>query len=244
MIQKDTLWSRLGSWINPFYQDDGTPELARSSASSIPTASNGNGRLGTKVSGLLPRRGQDQTVQQLRHGYDKVLDLVESIQNHLDQQNKRSDRVVELLADLGQGMKEMPAAASRHTDTLKGLVNQIELANRHAQAMVSALGDWPNAAMAQRDALNAIALHLGSSSDTNTKLAEQLQAHNRTANMLAESSREQVATLKAMQESSHVCNNHLAHLIHTQTRRFTMLFVITLVLTLSAVAAVGVNLLF
>ena len=83
MTRKDSLWSRMGHWMDSFRRDATLPELAmRSRVTPISAVDPGPANVESAEdkgsNRLMPWRKRDQILQQLQSGYDRILGLVES----------------------------------------------------------------------------------------------------------------------------------------------------------------------
>ncbi len=240
--QKDPLWTRIGHWMNPFQRDDTLPELARmpvnGAAGKQPSAAQ-EPAAGPAVEiprRVMPWRRREEVIDRLQQGYDTVLELVESIQGHLSRQNQRNDQVTELLAEMTNGLREVPQAARQQAESVGQLASQMAISNRHSQTIISTLDDLPRSAAAQRQALDSIATQLGSSSCATEKLTERLDSIGGLVERLGDALQEQVRTLKAVQLATRHQESQIISIHQAQNRRFNILMAVVAV---TAVAAAG-----
>ncbi len=243
MDQNNTLWSRFGHWLDSFKPDDTVPQLTLTStiASGPLQSSSPDDECDSSVekssNRLMPWRKRDQILEQLQGGYDKVLDLVESIQDHLTLHNKRSDQVAELLMVLSKGIEDVPKATRQHADSLTGLTRQLEVENRHNRAIVDAISELPHAAEAQRRGMEAIACQVQASSTVTEKLSGRLDSVGQVVKLLGEALDEQVHTLKVVQQAARHQENQVMAILESQSRRSAKLTASTI--GLAAVLAVA-----
>ena len=242
MTQEKSVWSRIGHWMNPLARDETLPDLAKPDRMELahgepkviddPSPAQGGER-------IMPWRRRSATLEQLQHGYDKVLDVVDSMQRHLQLLNERSDRVTSLLSEVTREIGEVPKATRQQGEALVSLANQMELSNRHCQSIVTALSDLPTTARAQKQALDSIALQIEASASATVMLSERLDSLGRLVGTLDESSNEQVRTLQIIQQAAQQQDLRLVAMLDRQTRRLTVLFTAVFAL---AVAALGIRL--
>lgn len=245
MAAKVSLWSRIGRLVNPFQQDETVPALARLDSSVIDATVDGeeNGRDSAKaVPRLRPWRRRDELLERMQHGYDRVLGLVESIQEHLASQNAQGRQVRELLTELGRGLAEAPKATRQQAESMRAVAGQMEVANRHNQAIVGALADLPRAAAAQKLAMDAVAGQVQASSASTERLSDRLETVGQVVGRLGESLEEQIRTLRTIQQTAHEQESTLVSVLDRQTRRFTVLTVAVIALAAISVAAMSISL--
>jgi ABC-type transporter Mla subunit MlaD len=212
------LWTRLGSLIKPFTRDDDLPELAKVDV-LLPA---GDSAADSPLRGLFRGR-RDEVLTRMQTGYDKILDLVESIQDHLARQDEHGEKVVGSLNDLARGVHHLPESTRRHTDALSKAAAQVEVSNSHAQVMIGVLRVWPSATAAQRQALEAIGDHLRSSAEATRDLSERLRTLDQTVSTLGQAAGEQVRALREMQRSARQQEVQFVQLLTAQTRRCAIL---------------------
>lgn len=244
MAAKVSLWSRIARLVNPLHHDEGTPALALSNPGLLdPTAEEETGRAEAgNATRLLPWRRRDKVLEQMQHGHDRVLGMVELIQEHLALQNKRSIQVTELLTELTRGAEEAPKATREQAEGLRLLAGQMEVANRNNQAIVGALADLPRAAAAQKQAMDTIAVQVRASSVTTERLSDRLESVGQVVSRLGESLKEQILTLRTIQQTAHQQEATLVAVLDRQTQRFTVLTIAVIALATISVAALTIRL--
>ena len=247
MTQKDSLWSRMGHWMDSFRRDATLPELAmRSRVTPIsavdpgpadvePAEDKGSNR-------LMPWRKRDQILQQLQSGYDRILGLVESIQEHLALHNKRSDQVAELLMVLSKGVEDIPKATRQHASTLEGLTRQMEAENGRNRAVVDAVRELPRTAETQRQGMQTIAAQVQASSAVTQKLTDRLDSIGEVVKMLGDALNEQVQTLKVVQQATRHQETQMVTILDRQARRATTLTTAMFALAAILAVATGISL--
>jgi hypothetical protein len=243
MDQNNTLWSRFGHWLDSFKPDDTVPQLTLTSTiASVPPQSLSpddecDSSAEKSSNRLMPWRKRDQILEQLQGGYDKVLDLVGSIQDHLALHNKRSDQVAELLMVLSKGIEDVPKATRQHADSLTGLTLQLEIENRHNRTIVDAISELPRSAEAQRRGMEAIATQVQASTAVTEKLSGRLDSVGQVVKLLGEALDEQVHTLKVVQQAARHQENQVVAILDHQSRRSAKLTASTI--GLAAVLAIA-----
>jgi predicted nucleic acid-binding Zn-ribbon protein len=236
MTPRESLWSRIGHWISPHAKSETIPDLARSDGPVLDI------HQGTAASRRISWVRPNDSIDQMQHGYQKVLGLVETIQGHLANQNDRSDKVVDSLTDLARSLKGMPTATNDQAQAMGKVADQMEISNSQTQAVLGVLSEWPDATMAQKEALDSISTQLQSSASATGELSLRLQALDTTVATLGQATHEQIRTLQQLQRSQQSQDTQLVSVLASQTRRFTMLFVLALVLSLVALVAAGLSL--
>lgn len=234
MNQQASFWSRLGQWMR-FHRDDSVPQLARHDHQLIAPVSNG-----LKPAG----RRRDELIEQMNDGYGRVVHLVSSIETHMKSQDQRGNQAVELLGDMAREMGDLTRTARQHADVLVGLAAQIETSYAKAQDVAAVLADWPRAAMAQEQALSAIAQQVQSSGGAIGKLTHEVCGLGQAVTALGETAREQLHILQHAQEEACQQQARVVAMFEEQTKRFNLLSALTFTLAVIATVSAGISLYF
>lgn len=185
---------------------------------------------------------RDQAIAQLQEGYEKITHLVEDIQSHLSAQGERSDRICNSLDQLARSMTDLPGITRQQADTLQSIVGQLETTNARSQKLFETLADMPKASQQQTQTLAGIQRQLEVSGEQNVIATQNMEKITSAVVALNQANELQSQALRDMNAKSEQKNDLLNTLIERQNKRFTMLFVVTIILTLLAIggAAFGV----
>jgi len=190
-----------------------------------------------KAPGPLARWSKrDQTIARLQEGYEQVTGLIEETQKHLVLQGERSERICTSLEQLAESMSDLPAFTNRQAETLDTIAAQMEVANTRTQQMTESLSDLPKIARTQSDTLSGMNRQLQMAGEQSVVTSQTLDKLGSAIQMVGQANRSQTSTLKQMDVKTSQQNELLASLIARQSKRFTMLFVVTLLLAAAAVA--------
>ncbi|MHC4440959.1 MAG: hypothetical protein ACYTF1_07055 [Planctomycetota bacterium] len=195
-----------------------------------------------KGSGPLSRRNKrDQAIVQLQEGYDRVTQLIEKVQDHLAAQGERTDRICSALEGLARSMSDMPNVSRQHAETLEDIVSQLETNNTRTQQLTETVGELPKVTQAQTDALTGINRQLEMAGEQNMLATQTMGKLGNAIGTLGESNTSQTEALREMNAKANQQHQALTELIAKQSKRFTMLFVVTVILAMSALASIIVG---
>jgi uncharacterized phage infection (PIP) family protein YhgE len=169
---------------------------------------------------------------------ERLVVLVDQIQQHLIHQDERSGQIAGSLERLARTLAELPNAERQQNEALATIAAQIEAGNRNTQTLSESLRDVPRLAKLQAETLAGIRTQLERSNNTDSEVSLSLQTFGKALGNLNESTQAQVTTLGKLAGQAEQRDSRLSALLSQQTRRFTMLFAVTLVAALLAVAAV------
>ena len=180
---------------------------------------------------------RDQTLTQLQEGYEQVTRLVGDIQKHLGDQTAKTDRICSALEQLARSTSDLPEISRQQVRMLESIVGQLETASAGTQRLTAAVEEVPRIARAQTDTLTGINQQLGMVSEQNVVTAQAMEKLSTAISSVGEINGAQAQILRQMYAKTDEQNEHVNRLIDRQSRRFVMLFVVTLVLTAAAIGS-------
>ncbi len=199
-----------------------------------PEGGPGNGK---SPSGLSRWTKREPSLAKLQDGYERMLGLMEDIQNHMAVQGERGDRICNSLEQLAKALNDHPNTSRRQSEMLQTIAAQIETANSRNQTLVEAVSKMPELSKTQNESLGKLNRQLEVTNEQNIANNRTLDKVGSTLSSLGEANTSQSSALREMNEKTNQQNELLTKLIAAQSRRFTMLFVVTLVLASTAVIA-------
>lgn len=185
---------------------------------------------------------RDQAIVQLQEGYERVTRVIEDIQAHLVQQGERSERICSALEQIAKTMAETPQIARQQSQTLDHIAAQIEAANARSQQLTDIISDIPKVTRGQTEMLTGIGRQLEISNEQGIVASQTIDRLGATLRALGETSQAHGEVLREMSTKAAAQGDQLTQLIAQQSKRFLMVFGVTIFMTLAAIAAAIVGL--
>lgn len=180
---------------------------------------------------------RDLSLTKLQEGYEQVSGLVSDIQQHMSTQSQRTDRICTALEQLAQSTGDLPEISRKQVDMLEAIAGQLETSNVKTQNLTEVVAELPEMSRTQAQTLASINQQIALVQQHSAVSSEVMDRLGQAIHTVGESSTAQAEVLRQMNTSSQEHNDKVNELIAGQTRRFTMLFVITLFLAVAGVAA-------
>lgn len=177
--------------------------------------------------GRWPKR--DQTLQQLHEGYQRVTELVDALQRHATLQGDRTERIAASLDQVARTLADLPAASREQARTLDAIGANLEMTNSRAQQLAESIRDLPGATKAQGEALVGLSRQFEMANETTVQLNHTLQMLGQAVGALRDLGEAPARSLQEFRVDSVHREGRLAEVISGQQRRFTRLFVVTLI---------------
>lgn len=238
-MEKKEFWSWVREWLRP---------RRRGSGDELPPVGD-DGLLAGGPDGPgdneddappAPERGlsrwsrRDQVLQQLQEGYQRVTELIDSMQRHLAEQGQRTDQIAAALNDLA---RSLPTVGQQQVQTLEVISSHLAVTNSRTQQLAESIRELPGVTKAQTEALTGLSRQFELANETTVQMNHALQSLGQMVESLRKSGQEQADAYRRTQQEGREREIRLAELVVQQQRRFTLLFIITLILALVGAAA-------
>ncbi len=180
---------------------------------------------------------RDQTLAKLQEGYERVTQVVEAVQKHLCEQGERTERICTALEHLARSLDHIPDSSRRQVETLQAIAGHLETTNNRTQKMAESIEEFPRVARLQSETLSGIKHQLDLTGEQNLLTSQTMDRLGTAITSLGDFNTAQTQVLRDMNSSAAQHSELLTKLIARQSRRFLMLFIVTVVLAGAAVAA-------
>ncbi len=175
---------------------------------------------------------------QVREVSLRVVELAHSLQQHFEQQDRRSAEVANSLNRVGGTLEQLAESQRNHGEFLRAIAEHTEAAGKNAAALTTTLGRVPESLLVQAEAIRTVARSLEVSQEADTQLMHSLQQFGKAVDTLGSSGAAQVDILQRLTAAQQAQHEAFAALAREQSRRFLVVVVVTAVLALAALAAV------
>ncbi|MEM0983292.1 MAG: hypothetical protein AAGI17_05015 [Planctomycetota bacterium] len=181
--------------------------------------SNGSGN-GHRSIVPSPIRSKQELLNELRSNYQEVVDLVRKVDGHLDQQSRRSERMLEVAEEASQKMDVLPRLADS-SDRIAGAIEQLADAVRsnseNADAIAERISKTATSQLEslqqQTSALQKMQTAIHRSGEAEEKMAESIDGFRTTMDTMSRSTDDLGSAIKTMRETDVERERELAELI-------------------------------
>ncbi len=135
----------------------------------------GSGDPGRGSTGLLRWAGnRQQAMERLQVGYERMLGLCQTIDDHLQSQRQQGQQVADSLSQLTGSIGEVPALLDQLSQRLDRIAEQAARSTSGTERLSDAIDQLIPAQRSQNDLLSSVHRQLGESSHTNSQLSDVL----------------------------------------------------------------------
>ncbi len=242
-MQRASFWTRVGHWIRPsvagqpYAPVDGPGESAEADPAESADVEVGSRPAPT----LVRRRGREDALARLEEGFEKVVNLCDSLNVHFTLQEERSAQIADSLGRVAADMSSLARAVGGQSETLQAIVVHLESGNHRAARLEELCSHFSKLTEAQRQSLAVVSQQVESSRRTDEEITESLRTFRESICVLGQSCTESTDALRQMRGEASARDDRLAATMERASRRFLWLFGITLAVALAGVAGILIS---
>ncbi len=173
-------------------------------------------------SARLPVARHETNLDRLEQGYANVVGLVESIQEHMESQGGRSERMAHSLDRLAVSLEGISGASKTQMDQLAGIGEELKSGTASTKRTEELLSHVPQMADAQRETMVSVGRQLDVLRQGNERGTESLVQLHEAIVRLSEATGASTTALKHMHVDSVAREERLTELLEEQTKRLTL----------------------
>jgi chromosome segregation ATPase len=181
--------------------------------------------------------GQNR-LEKLQDGYLQVIELVDTIRKHQDRQDERAVEFSTSLSKMASTLAEIEKGNHQQVDQLGNIAEELRAGNKRGDHWQEVLAEFPKTAQAQREALMSVTRQMEAVGDRDDKMTGSLDSLREAVTALGDATTASSVAVKNLQMTAIEDSERTADLLEAQNKRFTMLFALTVTVTLTLVALV------
>lgn len=193
--------------------------------------------------GLMARLGRrDPSVHQMRDGYQRLVGMVDALQEHFHKQDERSTQLADSVGRMVGILEQVADSGRSQQEHIRSIADNVNAAGQHTAAMSEALSQMPHSFELQAEAVRTMLRQIEVSQEADTQLMHSLQQLGSAVDALNSSSTAQVQTLERLNAGEHEQKEALTLLVREQSRRFLVIVIVAGILGIGALAAMAITL--
>jgi chromosome segregation ATPase len=235
VMSDPSVFSRISKWLKPGSPDGGGAELPLEREVVVhgePTDPQG-------AAFLRPWARRETTVAQLQDGFRALNDLVASVKDNLDRQAERHDELLRVLRHLPDALRAIPESARTQAETLKFVGEQLQRHNGQYQRLAEVLEKVSESGAGQKKLLDVLCDRVDTISEHDRSLVDHMRSVSAAMHGVSQNTQTSAQVLDQIKDNARARDVDLQVLLHRQGVRFTIMLSAAIVLSLSALAAVG-----
>ena len=243
MTLKD-FWSKASSWIEarkPSRPTDYQPEIddegliSQGVASTEPAAEDKTGEINQVLVKTVQPMDKTQSLEKLQEGFDKLVEQLEGINNHLNRQAAQNEELMSRIEQLPKLLESFPAVVENQKQLTEQLLEQLKATATMEQGFIETVEKIPTETAKQTDALTDINHQLAAAADVDVQMTEGLNKFNETLDKLNQSTIGQTDGIVQMSKTFAASDRYLKYIISRQRKSFIWVFTAALGVCLAAI---------
>ena len=193
-------------------------------ADQPPNSSNAPGANEQSAIKAVAVRGKSESLEKLQAGFDRLIDELGGINDHLRRQVAQHETLIERIDQLPKLAESFPASLEGQKQLTEELISQLKTNVLKDQQMLSAIEKIPTEEAKQTDALINIDRQLAASADVDVQMTETFNKFNESLGKLNQSTKEHSDGISQMSRTFAASDRYLKFIVSRQARQFMWVF--------------------
>jgi ABC-type transporter Mla subunit MlaD len=169
-----------------------------------------------------------QSLEKLQAGFDKLIEQLRGINEHLDGQVAQNEDLMGRIEQLPKLLERFPAVVENQRQLTEQLMEQLNAAATRQEQFMDTVEKIPTETAKQTDALTDIDHQLAASADTDVQMVENFNKFNETLDKLNQSSVSQRDSILQMSRTFAASDRYLKYILSRQRKSFMWVFTIAM----------------
>lgn len=233
MAIKD-IWTKTRSWLRSYSparvynsqsQLDDQGLMTEDADSAELPVENRRARNNGVVVKAVPSISKSESLEKLQGGFDKLIDKLQTINEHLNRQTAQNEELISRIEQLPQLLERFPSFLENQKELFQQLLEQLQGSAAKNQQFLEAVEKIPAEATKHTDLLVDIDHQLSAAADVDVQMVESFEKFNEMLGKLNQSTRLQIDSINQINKTFATSDRYLKYIIARQNKRFMWLFV-------------------
>lgn len=204
----------LGRAVNRNGRESSSGQPASGRRATAEESSGGTATAGVEVKPIERVKVSKASLAEVQQSYHEVMSMVRKVSDHLDEQAKRTDRLVGLMDRLPDALQAVPEIQQQNNRLLELFSQHLEHARDRDETLNSTLTRLSEGSASQNEVLSMLQKQIEAGNETSGRLAEHLGGFQSAIHQLAESNTQSAEVLRSMARNSEQRENTLVTMIN------------------------------
>jgi chromosome segregation ATPase len=174
-----------------------------------------------------------------REALTRMSELLDSLDTHFRKQDERAEQLGTAVNRLAETLGALADAQRDQGEQVRTIAEHANTSSRHQAALSESLSRVPASLHAQTEAVRAMVRQMEIAQDADTHMFESMRKLGEAVSNLNQSANSQVETLRRINAAEREQKASLIALVRDQGRRFLIVTLVSAVIGLAALTAVG-----
>ncbi|MEJ2704608.1 MAG: hypothetical protein P8Z79_19410, partial [Sedimentisphaerales bacterium] len=173
----------------------------------------------------VPQVDRQESLEKLQKGFDKLIDQLQGINEHLNRQASRHEELMTRIERLPQVLESFPDAVENQKRVIEQLLEQLRGATAKNDRFMDAVTKIPTETAKQTDALVKIDQQLAAAANIDVQMSQSFNNFNETLEKLNQTSMGQTDGILQMSKTFAASDRYLKYIISKHSKRFMWIFI-------------------
>jgi len=170
-------------------------------------------------------RPTSESLEKLREGFDKLVNQLEGINEHLNRQAEQHEALMGRIKPLPELLESIPAMVENQKQVTEQLLEQLRAAAAKNEQFIDAVDKIPSETARQTDALVNIDHQLAAAADIDVQMSENFNHFYQILDKMNQSTIDQTGGILQMSKTFAASDRYLKYIISKQSKRFMWIFI-------------------
>jgi uncharacterized phage infection (PIP) family protein YhgE len=240
-------WAQTGRWMRahnplvpvahrPEIGDDGLISRSEGYAEPKVDGSPPSEARGNEIAlRAVPQREGHESLEKLQQGFDKLVEQLRGINEHLSRQASQHEDLMGRIEQLPQLLESFPSVVENQKRITEQLLERLQSAAAKNEQFIDAVEKIPTETAKQTDALVNIDHQLAAAADVDVQRTESFNNFNDSLDKLNQSTVNQTEGILQMSKTFAASDRYLKYIISKQNKRVMWIFVAAISVCLTAI---------
>lgn len=178
-----------------------------------------------RISGglLRPFRRDQERAEKLEQMVTSVTQLMVTIRDHLDNQNRRQDELIGHMSHLPEVLSEIPNNARMHSDALRAIEEQLKYQNGQQDRLAEILEKINESGVDQREVLDALRSRVEQVGEHHQSISDNLSNFGSAMQSVSRNTESTAQVLQQLRDSLADRDRQIEQMIRKHQKRFATL---------------------
>ena len=175
--------------------------------------------------------------ERLGEAFDRLIDKLGGINDHLDKQVGQHEDLMERLESLPEVLNSLPGAVENQRKVVDTLIEQLKGKALKDQQIAETLEKIPEQATKQTNALGEMNQKLSVAAEIDAQMSQGFSRFNDTLGRLDSDTVSQTESIMQMNKTFTASDRYLKYIMTRQNKRFLWIFITAMAVSTTAIAA-------
>lgn len=180
---------------------------------------------------------RSEPIEKLQIGFNRLIDRLANINDNLNLQVSQHKELIERLDKMPELVKSFPTIVENQEKIRTQLAEQLSAMAASNEQFIQSIGKIPEETSRQTDILDEIKERLESAAEIDSRMSASFRQFNELLGSLDRNTVSHADSIMQMSKTFATSDRYLKYIISRQNKRFMWLFVISLSVSVLAIAA-------